>query len=270
MEDPMKNILALLHDDVGQEARVQVALDLTRSLGGHLTCVDVCLPPVPSGYDSIQLDIALLEDAQTRETANRIRMEQRLAREDVAWSIVNMTGQIADSIREQAGLADVIVVNCNLDALLGPDMVSVASNLLLKAHKPLVAAPEDCRGIQLSGKAMVAWDGSVAAMAALSATVPLLDLAEEVSLIEFGGSSSRNIEEAAIYLSRHGIPAEVRRIDAVAETADEIARQIRLSAQDFAYVVMGAYGHSRLREWAFGGVTRAMLSSSSVPLVLAH
>src|SRR5690348_11695451 len=80
----MKNILLLVHDDAGQEARLQVALDVTRALNGHLTCVDVAQVPIilASAYDSSGYAIAMDYECQA-EGRNRKALEERLAGEGV-------------------------------------------------------------------------------------------------------------------------------------------------------------------------------------------
>jgi len=272
----MKNILVLLHDDIGQEARLQAALDLTRALQGHLTCVDVCQPP-PSvagaaPYGIVEADALLMAEARTREDGNRVTIEQRLAREDVSWSMASMTGDMAECIAAQVGLADLIVLNRRLDDFISPDMLGITSKLVLKVRKPIVAVPEAQRTFDVTGKAVVAWDGSNAAMAALTASVPLLALAQKVSLVEVARSSSGSIEEAAAYLSRHDIHAEVRLILSAVRSPEQVVDLIQAANRRLgaSYCVMGAYGHSRLSEALFGGVTREMLKTSPIPLVIAH
>jgi nucleotide-binding universal stress UspA family protein len=103
----------------------------------------------------------------------------------------------------------------------------------------------------------------------MRACVPLLSLAREVEIFMVrDGAEGSEPEEAAQYLSRHGIHAQVRNIEDGITPPDRLIREecIRWSAD---YVVMGAYGHGRLME-AFGGVTRRMLADSPVPMVLGH
>ena len=272
----MKNILVLVHEDAGQEARLQAALDLTRALGGHLSCADICQAPPPSvvapAYGILDVDVTLLQEARTREQANRATIEQRLAREDVSWSMASMTGELASCIAAQVGLADLIVLNRRLDDFVAPDMLGITSKLVLKVRKPIVAVPEGVRRFDVAGTSVVAWDGSDAATAALAASVPLLALAETVVLVEVVRSSSDSAEEAAAYLSRHNIHAEVERISSEDTSRARVVELIQSTCRGrgAGYCVMGAYGHSRLRETIFGGVTRAMLRTSPLPLVIAH
>jgi nucleotide-binding universal stress UspA family protein len=268
----MKNILLLLHDDPGQEARLQAALDLTRALEGHLTCLDVTLYPFPGGYFDADAQVALLEDERLRETVNLDRVKERLAVEDVPWTVSTRTGELADCVIAAAGLADLIVVNRQLETGEAVGMLSVTSNIALKARKPVVAVGQGCRGFDAGGHAVVAWDGSEPAMVAVSVAVPLLALAKSVNVVEIQSDKPGTAQEAATYLSRHGVRAEVDLVARFKEDGGDTADLIKqiCAAQDAAYCVMGAYGHSSLREALFGGVTRKMLTSSDVPLVLAH
>ncbi|MEI9851007.1 MAG: universal stress protein [Sphingomonas sp.] len=108
----------------------------------------------------------------------------------------------------------------------------------------------------------MAWNGSLQAGEALRAAVPLLALASEVILLEVDdGTLEAPVEEAAQYLSRHGIEPVVRRATtAIASASDVILADV--AALDADYVVMGGYGRSRLAETLFGGVTRRMLAES--------
>src|SRR6476619_3142179 len=96
----MKNVLLLVHDDTGQEARLQAALDLTRALSGHLYCLDVAQVPVlADGFGGASIAI-LMEDEREREASNRSKTEPRLAAEGVSWSWTEKTGFIPDCIIE--------------------------------------------------------------------------------------------------------------------------------------------------------------------------
>jgi nucleotide-binding universal stress UspA family protein len=268
----MKTVLLLLHDDKGQEARLQAALDLARALDGHLNCLDVTRYPVPDGFLGPDIQVALAEEERARETANAERIVQRLAIEDVPWSMTSMTGELADCVIAASGLSDVIVVNRKLDVGDTVGMLSTASTIALKTHKPVVAVSEQCRAFQAAGHAVVAWDGSQPAMAALTACVPLLARARTVNLVEIQGDEPGTVHQAAAYLSRHDIHVEVDLIARPAEGGGAIADILKqvCANQGAAYCVMGAYGHSPVREALFGGVTRTMLSTSDIPLVLVH
>jgi nucleotide-binding universal stress UspA family protein len=271
MESVMKNILVLMHDDAGQEARLQAALDVTRAVEGHLACVDVAVMPVLMGdcYGGAG-EIMLLQDERVREKANREVVEARLAREQVSWTWVETTGAIGPCLADQSALADLIVVNRKLSDAPVPDMLVAASEALVGSGKPILAVPDTTRGFDVCGKVLICWDGSAACNAALRAAVPLLQLARTVVLFEVeDGSIAIPAEDAAAYLSRHDISATIQRETLHREKpATLILDAVRHNMSD--YVVMGGFSRSRFLEAILGGVTRTMLSESPVPVFLAH
>lgn len=265
----MKNVLLLVHDDEGQEARLQAALDIVRATEGHLTCLDVTILPGLIG-DPYGVGGLLLDEEREREDHNRQRLEQRLSVEGLPWNWVESSGQLSSCIAEAAGLADLIVVNRKLDNAPAPDMRGVATDSLLTTRKPVLAVPDTGRGLNLAGHAMIAWDGSDEATAALQASVPLLKLATRVTILEINdGTATASGEDAASYLSRHDIGATLMPLQGrYPDVGDDILQQIKNIRPD--YVVMGGFGHGRMRETVFGGVSRRMLTESPVPLLIAH
>lgn len=266
----MKNILVLMHDDEGQEARFQAALDLTRALDGHLICLDVAIAPVV--VDDVAaggMSAMLLADERAHEAENRSRMEARLRTEGVAYDWVDTTGFASHAVSDAAGMADLIVLNRDIPNAY-PDMDEIAGRVLLKSGRPIVAVPGDCRRFDAFGSALVAWDGSREAEAALRAAVPLLALAANVTIVECSdGSIKASAEEAATYLSRHGITPVIHRVSASIDLPSTLLLE-EIESREAAYLVMGGFGHSRLTEALLGGVTRRMLHESPVPLFLVH
>jgi len=266
----MKNILLLAHDDEGQEARLQAALDLVRALDGHLKCIDVVqLPALVGDCCNAQADAILLAQAREAEAENRERLEARLSREGVAWDWTNATGDIADRVTRAAEMADLIVLNRELDEAPVPDMHGITSRVVTKARKPVVAMPPTAERLNVLGRAMIAWDGKECAAETMRACVPLLKLASAVHIFAVGeGGAKVDIREAAAYLSRHGIHASVRVIDHGPATPDALIAD-EAAAWRADYIVMGAYGRGRLME-TFGGVTKRLLKTAKVPLILGH
>lgn len=264
----MKNLVLLVHEDAGQAARLEAALDLTRALEAHLRCVDVTPVPVfPGDFDGAAAGL-VLEAGRKAEARNRPVVEGRLGREGVSWDWVENIGDMSVCLLGQSRLADAIIVNCKRDEWFDFDQGLVA-DLVVRAGCPIVATPETDRGLAVSGPVMVAWDGSAAAAAALRAGVPLLKLAEVVHIVTVGEiAEGPGPEEAAVYLSRHGVSAEVHTIETDEPPAPHL---LRFAAHTgVGYCLMGAYGHGRLTETLFGGVTRAMVERALIPLVLAR
>jgi len=268
----MKNILLLVHDDSGQEARFQAALDLGRALEGHITCLDVAYTPPLVGtgfYEEAYVAADLMTQEVAREAANRVKLEKRLAHEDVPWDWINTTGDIAPCVKRACDLADVVVINRQLDDFSVPEMRAAAGEVITRSGKPVLAVPGSCERLDLSS-ALIAWDGSPCAAAALRAAVPLLRQAERVTILEVtDGSVAAPAEDAAAYLSRHDVHAEIRRIPVPQGGARRVILQ-EASGGRFGYLVMGGFGHLRFVEALFGGVTREMLTNSPIPVFLAH
>lgn len=267
----MKTILLLAHDDDGQEARLQAALDVTRAVQGHLKCLDVSVPPLlPVGFYPGAGDALLLADERAREAENKSRIEARLAAECLPWDWADTTGDIGPALVDASGLADLIVVDRQLDAFPLVGLRDTAGEVVVRSGKPILAVPGASRGFDVCGRALICWDGSACAAAALRAAVPLLRLADSVTLFEIeekGRESS--VEDAAQYLSRHDIDPLVRRRRLLTRgVAETMLDEIRNERAD--YVVMGGFGHLRFVEALFGGVTRAMFKACPIPIFMAH
>jgi nucleotide-binding universal stress UspA family protein len=268
----MKNMLLLVHDDAGQEARLQAALDITRALGGHLDCLDVTPYPVVAGGAVMGYgESVVVMDERDSEANNKAALTERLAREDVSWGWADTMGEMATSVLQAADLADLIILNRALDGYPLPNMRDITSRIVERTNAGVLAVPETLERFAFD-RALVAWDGGRSAAAALRAAVPLLALASEVEIFmarDDEEEETRNDpEKAATYLSRHGIPASVKIADEATERPDAmIAKEAESWRAD--YIVMGAYERGRLRE-TFGGVTKRMLIDSKLPLLLGH
>lgn len=267
----MKTILLLVHDDAGQEARFQAALDVTRAIEGHLKCLDVSIMPLPAGdiYSGAG-EAMLLADERDQEAQNKARLVSRLAREGLPWDWTDCVGAIAPALEEASALADLIVVNRALEEFPLPDMRRIAGDLVVRSGKPILAVPEGSRGVNLCGDVLMCWDGSACSVAAMRAAIPLLRLANSVTLFEIDDDGrGSSIGDAAEYLSHHDVRADLRQYHARARPAGEIILDaVRRNPVD--YVVMGGFSHLRFTEALFGGVTRTMLRHSPVPIFMAH
>ncbi|GLJ00001.1 universal stress protein UspA [Sphingobium sp. BS19] len=266
----MKNILLLVHDDDGQFARLHTAIDLTCALDGHLICIDVTPSPVYAGnaYGGFGASL-LLNDERENEARNRARTKERVAGANISWSWEDATGDFAQCVIDASNLADLIVLNRALDDYPLPDMRTITSRVLMHARKPIVAVPEEVESFNAKGRAIIAWDGQESVAATMRACVPLLQLASDVEIFMVrDGAAKTEPEEAAAYLARHGIHANVKIVEDGVHHADVLienaARHWRAE-----YILMGAYSHGRLME-AFGGVTKRMLSNCKLPLVIGH
>jgi nucleotide-binding universal stress UspA family protein len=268
----MKSILLYANEDEGQSARLQTALDLARAHDGRLACIQVTPYSdfvVVDSFGGAYAIPELIEELNSRREACRERLEARLRDEGVGWSWIEADGDAGQALVDHARLADVIVLNLpGRDA--GRDAMRLASDTIVHARTPVLAAPAASRSFDSFGPALVAWNGSPESCNALRAALPMLKLASAVHLATVEEEASDfPATQGCEYLSLHGVAAELHalrpeRRDVAEVIADEAAR---LGA---AYVVMGGYGHSRFREAVLGGTSRAMLRQDKVPLLMGH
>ena len=146
--------------------------------------------------------------------------------------------------------------------------------LALSCGRPVLLVPYAGRYSDTGKRALVAWNASAEAARAVADALPLLSLAERVDVVVFdAGSSGDHGEEpgadAALYLARHGVKATVSEYSS---PHVDVGSQILSRAADTAadLIVMGAYGHSRMRELVLGGVTRTLLESMTAPVLMSR
>ncbi len=273
----MRAILVHADETPAFELRLQAALDVARATSGHLTLH--CNTPLqrfiamdPFGGAYLLGDA--IRDAEAREAELVARLSERLVREDVPFSIESSNTEPVDGLARSARLADLVVVTmvAPLDGSPPPELP--VSSLTVAVRCPVLAMPSDQHIFGLSGRAMIAWDRSFEAANALRSAVPMLALADAVDVVTIGAVGSakdKSFPETDVlaYLARYGIEAELfnreRSQPTVEESLDAAATEL---AAD--WMVLGAFGHSRLRETMFGGVTRYFLDTAKRPLLLAH
>lgn len=263
----MCDILVLVHDDAGQVARLNAAVDLVHSLDGHLVCLDVTAMPPMMGPD-IAGGAMLLDIESRQEHRNKAKVTAWLAEQKIAWEWQDCTGGIASAVIDAAQFADLVVLNRQLDAISYPDMRDVTGQVLMHLSIPVIALPDHAVGFPHQ-RALIAWDGGRRGTAAMRAAVPLLRRAGDVELFTVVQGSAVDTGPAEAYLRRHGVTATVR--SAVPGTVD-VADVLIAEGERFRadYIVMGGYEHGRTADALFGGVTRQMLTRSPLPLVLAR
>lgn len=157
------------------------------------------------------------------------------------------------------------------DPLLG--QYALAERCLFASGRPVIVVP--AAPDKLSLKTMVvAWDGSAEAARAFNDALTFLKPAKRVVLVSVtsadqGDKAGVPAEDMAAHLERHGVKAELVRIPA---RDDNIGRLLLTKAKELAadMIVMGAFHHSRWREFILGGVTLTMLEEANIPLFMAH
>ena len=267
----MRSILVHADNDAASEGRLQVALDLARRFEGHVTLMIatplqqfVSFDPFGGTYFATDA----LAKAQADDLALESSLSERLANEDVPWDIAMADGDIVGALAGAASLTDLTVVSLpgqrqNLPQLL-------AGDLALATPVPVLALPQDVKRLDADAPAMIAWNGSPQAAAAMRAAVPLLSGGRKVVLVSVGKDDGTFPGTDALrYLSRHGIHAELLIVERGADTIEERLEE-EADALGAGLIVMGAFGRSRLRETLFGGTTQYLLTNGRFPLLLAH
>lgn len=271
----MKSILLHISDDGGLEARVQASLDLARAFGGHITCMQAISYEVfaPGDYFGTAMAAVIPVIKEAAEEL-RTRMEQDLANEDVAWSWQSRFGMPEHALLEQSAISDIVVVGTHEIGESEKRASRMVGELVMHARTPVLVVPASLARFDTGGPALVAWNGSTEACHALRAALPLLQQASMVYLATVSEAKERErfdfaSTEGAEYLSRHGVDCQM--VDIPRGEAD-IADALVAAAQSrhCAYMVMGAFGHSRLSEMLLGGVTRRALTDPPLPIVLTH
>lgn len=184
--------------------------------------------------------------------------------------------ETAGSISLQARYSDLVVLGqANPDepsAVVGKDLPEVVA---LHGGCPVLVVPYVGRFDDFGDRVLVAWDASLEAKHAVHDALPLLRRAALVEVAVFNASERRDAHGAqpgadiALYLARHGITVNVRE-STVPHGAIGAALLSHVADMDAGMLVIGCYGHSRLREIMLGGVTRTILSSMTVPVLMSH
>jgi len=179
------------------------------------------------------------------------------------------TGHLATILAKAAALTDLVVIP-PLPRAGDGEVHDALVRVLTKAGRPALLCASD-RPAHLGKKVAIGWDGRNAAAKALLAAVPILEKAESVELISIGnvrpGDSS--LSEAREYLALHDIRCAERVVEpGLRSIADTLLDTVHNSGGDL--LVVGGYGHSRLVESIFGGVTESIISHPRLPILMVH
>ncbi len=270
----MKSVLLYANPDSGLESRLQAALDVVRLFSGHLTCLqatpfDGFIMGDPFG--GIYALPTVLENVRKAEEEHREQIEARLRSEGVSWDWIRLDGSPGQVVTDRSRLSDLIVLSLSGDGVSpSADPLSIAADVAVHARAPVLAVPQASRPANFAGAALVAWNGSPESCHALRMALPMLQKASAVHIATVVNDRTEfPATDGCQYLARQGIEAELhewpRSDRSISEALLDAADKLRAD-----YLVMGAYGHTRLREAILGGTTRDMLGDSRIPLVLAH
>jgi nucleotide-binding universal stress UspA family protein len=212
----------------------------------------------------------VLEKLGEEEDAHRARTEAQLGGEGISWDWVQRDGQAAQMLVDQSRLTDLVVLSLPSAERRANGPLSLTADVALHARSPVLAVPPGISSLDCSGVAVVAWNGSMEASHALRFALPILRLAKAVHIVTVTEKDAAYpATDASHYLALHGIGSELHERP---QDEEDIAQIMLAAATELgaSYIVMGAYGHSRIREAVLGGATGGMFDRSHLPLLVAH
>jgi len=281
-----KDILVTLDTARPARGRVELAAALAERFGAHLIGLNVTLPveaPRPRGYFDY-FDRSLLEPVY-REYQQKIEADSEAARrlfEEIAnrrglsaeWR--GAVGYPSETTALHGRYVDLIVIgqpdpDDTQAALLWPLPEEVA----LAVGRPILVVPYAGTWEAIGRRMLVGWDASREATRAINDAMPLMVGAEAVTVLAVdpsdgpAGHGEVPGADIALHLARHGVKATIETTVSAGIGAGN-ALLSRASDLEADLLVMGAYGHSRVRELLLGGATRTVLESMTLPILMAH
>lgn len=265
----------LLDQSVDSEATRDVAIVLARRFGAHLIGLHVTETNMVPGYTSIEMRETVMKLVEqrldTQVAAAKERFERAVAGTTLSteWRVVR--GPAAYHFGLQARYADLVVA-----AQPEATRRGAIDHLLLAAGRPVLLVPRFGKFPEIGNRVLVAWDESRESARAVNDALPFLRTAQSVTVIAVtsrqeaqAGSGSATSRDLSHHLARHGITVESS-YDISGELAVADVLLSRASDLGCDLIVMGAYGHARVREIVMGGVTRSILQHMTVPILMSH
>ena len=275
----IKDILVSLSTGAKQTAAADYAISLAEAVSAHVAGVAFALEPVVPATvmggvpaDFIDAQRAEGDKAARAATARFDKMATAAGLSTETHVFEVSVAGAADLFGRLARRFDLAVVGQEEPDRFGPEGL-VTEAALFESGRPAIIVPYIQRAAFKLERVLVCWDASRAAARAIGDALPLLRRAGEVHVVIVAGERGKRHElpgaDIAQHLARHGIKVEVNR---VAASDVDVASVILSYAADLSadFMVMGGYGHSRLREFVLGGVTRSILASMTVPTFMSH
>lgn len=271
-------LMVHVDDGEGTGARLNLAYKLAEAHQARLIGVCSLLPAMqPSdraGKPGIGLEAPVRHEAAERTIGCAEALFRTMGRAHKAsiewrWALHSP----ADFVVRECRAADLVIIGgraAQVTAHTAPN----PSDIVLGAGRPVLLIPQDKRPPVPFRRVMIAWKDVREARRAVADALPFLKAASHVAIVQVAEANSlydaqSSVDDVARHLQEHGVHAA-----AVVLEAEEGAVHDRLLSyvreREIDLVVMGAYGHSRMREWVFGGVTRGMLRANAVCCLLSH
>ncbi len=275
-----KTILLHVNDERRVAGLVSVAAAIAERNEAHLIGL-YAMPPVPT-YGATAFGAGLIRTGLTAfsDEAKRVHAafeEACRGRAMVAeWRLVESDRRdVASSVLEHARTVDLVIAGQRDPSFDFSAILDIPDRLVMESGRPVLVVPHSGRFGAVGGRVTVAWNGRRESARALFDAMPLLKAASRVKVVWVNPQSEEEATgdlptaEIGATLARHGVKCEVASSYAPdIRVGDAILSDLADDGTDL--LVMGAYGHSRVREFVFGGATKHILDHMTVPVLLSH
>ena len=282
-----KTIVVHVDDRKESTPRIRLALELARACRARLTGLAVMpRPQMPAGVEGMAAtaDVLTIQENANKErlAAARQLFDQTVKGSNVEAEFHGVVADAAGAMNHEMLYADIgIVGQRDPEQTIGDMYATLPETVAMESRRPVMVVPHIGYSRPPGRKVLLAWNDSPEAMRAATEAMPLLQAAEKVTLLVIDGHK-RDVDpdevdghddppgsRAAGWLARHGVNVEL--MNDVSEGSDVGSIILsRVSDLDIDLVVMGIYGHSKLRETFFGGASKTMLGHMTVPTLIAH
>ncbi len=274
----------LLHCDASRtlRARTEVAADFAGRFAAHVIGLHVrprfetpMLTDAGMAMDSLYE--AYDREVKAGEATAAAAFRQAMQGDKIFSEWRPVGGYVDEAVSEAALGADLVIVGQADPEDAGSATPSdLAEQVALRSGRPVLVLPYIGAQRPPGQRVMICWNNSREAARAVTGALPLLAKAAKVEMLIVDGEKATDAERArhsgkeiTAWLGRHGIKAAIVR-DAAPTSAIATAILSRAADHDIDLIVMGVYGHSRLREMVLGGTSRTLLGSMTVPVLMAH
>lgn len=268
-----KDILALLTSPT-QESVFNACEHLAKRWDSHVAALYLSRLPEPLAGEpySSGLWAQLLTEIRAAAALDRGKIEHRLAAMEARTEFreAEIMSANAELVAAQHAMHADITVMERPDPAFGEWAFEGA---LFKSGRPVLLMPPKWKGKTIGKRVMVAWRAKREAARALADAECFLDGAEQVTVVTADatpdGYGEGPGQDISAHLAHRGLTVELRNVDGFGRPAEDVLHA-EATALQADLIVMGGYGHSRMREFVFGGVTRALSRTSTIPLLMSH
>jgi nucleotide-binding universal stress UspA family protein len=253
------------------------AAELAASQGAHLAvAVSVMRTRAPSAFFRDAKSVLEAANREMEEDARKFaaKAEASFATRGISGDVdvlVDDFESLCSQVMKLARAADVTVMQPE-NSMMSLQQ-SLLERLLFESGRPVIVAPANWTGSAAPQRIIVSWDGSAKSARAVGDALPLLQQARDIDIVSVTGdaNATKRLDGASIarHLSRHCKSVNVTQLKAVdgdvATTLGDHAAMTRANL-----LVMGAYAHSRLRQFILGGVTNTMIHDPKVPIFMSY